>query len=85
MNSSSRFKFGEFELSPPFALTVSRTGFTGDLGYELWMPPRAAECIWDALMSAGHSRGIRAIGAAALNLSRADTWNISLESEERSP
>ena len=51
-------------------LTVSRTGFTGDLGYELWMEPDAAEEVWDALMAAGRSRGIRAIGSQALNMAR---------------
>jgi len=52
------------------AITVSRTGFTGDLGYELWMDPESAEPIWDALMAAGRSRGIRAIGSQALNMAR---------------
>jgi aminomethyltransferase len=51
-------------------LMVSRTGFTGDLGYELWMEPEAAEGVWDALMVAGRSRGIRAIGSQALNIAR---------------
>ena len=51
-------------------LTVSRTGFTGDLGYELWMDPAAAEEVWDALMAAGRTRGIRAIGSQALNMAR---------------
>ena len=63
------FEIGYFELGP-HALTVSRTGFTGDLGYELWMQPAAAEFIWDALMVAGSSRGIRAIGSQALNVAR---------------
>jgi aminomethyltransferase len=63
------FEIGYFALgSQP--LTVSRTGFTGDLGYELWMEPEAAETIWDALMEAGRSRGIRAIGSQALNSAR---------------
>ncbi len=52
------------------ALTVSRTGFTGDLGYELWMAPVDAERVWDGLMAAGSSRGIRPIGSKALNLAR---------------
>ena len=51
-------------------LMVSRTGFTGDLGYELWMSPEHALAIWDELMSAGRTRGIRAIGSQALNLAR---------------
>ena len=51
-------------------LTASRTGFTGDLGYELWMEPQAAEVVWDGLMEAGSSRGIRPIGSRALNVAR---------------
>ena len=63
------FDIGYFSLGP-HALTVSRTGFTGDLGYELWMEPGAAESVWDALMAAGRTRGIRAIGSQALNVAR---------------
>jgi aminomethyltransferase len=63
------FEIGYFSLHG-HALTVSRTGFTGDLGYELWMEPRSAEAVWDALMAAGRSRGIRAIGSQALNMAR---------------
>src|SRR5215469_3275666 len=51
-------------------LMVSRTGFTGDLGYELWMQPLDAESVWDALFAAGRTRGIRAIGSRALNIAR---------------
>ncbi|HWX79860.1 MAG TPA: aminomethyltransferase family protein [Steroidobacteraceae bacterium] len=58
-------------------LTVSRTGFTGDLGYELWMEPGAAESIWDILMLAGRSRGIRAIGSQALNIARIEAGFLS--------
>ena len=63
------FEIGYFALGE-HALTVSRTGFTGDLGYELWMDPKSAEPVWDALMEAGRSRGIRAIGSQALNVAR---------------
>ena len=63
------FDIGYFALRS-HRLTVSRTGFTGDLGYELWMEPGAAEAIWDALMESGRSRGIRAIGSQALNMAR---------------
>jgi len=63
------FEIGYFALGS-HSITVSRTGFTGDLGYELWMQPDAAETIWDALMEAGRSRGIRAIGSQALNTAR---------------
>ncbi len=51
-------------------LMVSRTGFTGDLGYELWIDPDKAEALWDALFAAGELYGIRAIGTEALEMSR---------------
>jgi aminomethyltransferase len=51
-------------------VTLSRTGFTGDLGYELWMAPGDALAIWDHLMDAGRLRGIRVIGYAALDMAR---------------
>jgi aminomethyltransferase len=63
------FEIGTFEVDG-IAITVSRTGFTGDLGYELWMDPAHAERVWDILMAAGHTRGIRAIGSKALNIAR---------------
>ena len=52
------------------AMMVSRTGFTGDLGYELWMQPADAEAVWDALMAVGSSRAVRPIGSRALNMAR---------------
>ena len=51
-------------------LLVSRTGFTGDLGYELWMSPADAEAVWDALMAVGRTRAVRPIGSRALNIAR---------------
>jgi aminomethyltransferase len=63
------FDIGRFTLAG-HPVTVSRTGFTGDLGYEIWMDPADAEPVWDALMHAGASRGIRAIGSLALNMVR---------------
>ena len=51
-------------------LMISRTGFTGDLGYELWIEKSQAEALWDALFEAGKLHGIKAIGTAALDLAR---------------
>ncbi len=51
-------------------LTVSRTGFTGDLGYELWIEAGKALELWDALFDAGQLFGIRAIGTHALDMAR---------------
>jgi aminomethyltransferase len=70
------FDIGRFTLAG-CPIVVSRTGFTGDLGYELWMAPEAAEAIWDALMAAGRSRGIRAIGSQALNIARLEAGFLS--------
>ena len=70
------FEIGYFSLAG-LPVTVSRTGFTGDLGYELWMAPAAAEQVWDALMAAGRSRGIRAVGSQALNLARLEAGFLS--------
>jgi aminomethyltransferase len=63
------FEIGTFE-ADGVSLMVSRTGFTGDLGYELWMDPGTAETVWDLLMAAGHTRAIRPIGSRALNIAR---------------
>ncbi|MCB1451683.1 MAG: aminomethyltransferase family protein [Nitratireductor sp.] len=51
-------------------LTVSRTGFTGDLGYELWTMPGNAIKLWDMLMVAGKLHGIRPIGYSAVEMAR---------------
>jgi aminomethyltransferase len=58
-------------------LMVSRTGFTGDLGYELWISTDKAETLWDALFDAGKLYGIRAIGTEALEESRIEAGFIA--------
>jgi aminomethyltransferase len=70
------FEIGAFRIAEA-PVTISRTGFTGDLGYEIWMEPVAAEPVWDALMAAGRSRGIRAIGSQALNVARIEAGFVS--------
>jgi aminomethyltransferase len=57
-------------------LTVSRTGFTGDLGYELWIDPDYAEVLWDRLFEAGELHGIKPIGDEALGLLRVEAGFI---------
>ncbi|MCH8867455.1 MAG: aminomethyl transferase family protein [Proteobacteria bacterium] len=58
-------------------LMVSRTGFTGDLGYELWITADKAEALWDALFAAGQIFGIRAIGVHALEMSRVEAGYLA--------
>jgi aminomethyltransferase len=57
-------------------LMVSRTGFTGDLGYELWIAPAAAEALWDRLFEAGRDHGITPMGTQALDLTRIEAGFI---------
>lgn len=57
-------------LSVEAPILVSRTGFTGDLGYEMWMRPSDAERVWDGLMAEGNRRCVRPIGSRALNIAR---------------
>jgi glycine cleavage system T protein (aminomethyltransferase) len=74
------FEHGEFSLQSAGAaalpVMVSRTGFTGDLGYELWMQPGDAERVWDALMREGRTRAVRPIGSRALNMARIEAGFI---------
>jgi len=63
----------------PFAdgdVLVSRTGFTGDLGYELWLEPRHALDLWDALFEAGKDHMIRPMGSKALGIARIEAGFI---------
>ncbi len=59
-------------------LMISRTGFTGDLGYELWIDPDKAVALWDALFEAGRLHGIRPIGTIALNMARIEAGFIAV-------
>lgn len=62
-------------------VTLTRTGFTGDLGYELWVEPERAVDLWQGLMSAGGTRGIAPIGSTALNIARIEAGHIQVHSE----
>ena len=63
------FRMAEFALGAG-RLMISRTGFTGDLGYELWTTPDQALALWDRLFAAGALHGLRPIGSDALNIAR---------------
>ncbi|HEX5466994.1 MAG TPA: aminomethyltransferase family protein [Candidatus Limnocylindrales bacterium] len=60
-------------------IDVSRTGYTGDLGYELWIPAPAAPEVWDALMAAGAPYGLRPAGMLALDVARLEAGLILIE------
>ena len=61
------------------AVDVSRTGYTGDLGYELWIPAEAATTVWDRLMHVGVDWAIRPAGMLALDVTRLEAGLILLE------
>ena len=53
-------------------VSISRTGYTGDLGYEIWMDAEHALPIWDALMTAGNDYGITPCGILAMDMARVE-------------
>jgi aminomethyltransferase len=61
------------------AATVSRTGYTGDLGYEIWVDAAHAEALWDALMVAGTPYGIAPAGVWAMDVARIEAGLIMLD------
>jgi aminomethyltransferase len=54
-------------------VTVTRTGYTGDLGYEIWISRDNALPVWDALIEAGHSYGLVPAGMLALDVARIES------------
>lgn len=55
---------------------ISRTGYTGDLGYEIWIQSEHAVAVWDALMAAGAGYGITPAGIWALDVARIEAGLI---------
>ena len=59
--------------------TISRTGYTGDLGYEIWMDNKDALAIWDALMNAGADYGVAPVGILAMDMARVEAGLFMLD------
>jgi len=64
-----------------FNVDVTRTGYTGDLGYELWIPVEGALAVWDRLFEVGADYGIRPAGIQALDICRLEASLILIEAE----
>ncbi|HUS11583.1 MAG TPA: aminomethyltransferase family protein [Pyrinomonadaceae bacterium] len=58
---------------------VSRTGYTGDLGYEIWVAAEQALNVWDALMDAGRAFDIHPAGMLALDVARIEAGLLLIE------
>jgi len=62
-------------------VSVTRTGYTGDRGYELWIPADGALEVWDAIFEAGAPFGIFPAGIRALDVCRVEAGLILIEAE----
>lgn len=60
-------------------LEISRTGYTGDLGYELWLDPENALRIWDLVFERGQDYGLAPAGMVALDLARIEAGLLLLQ------
>ena len=63
------FRLAETKMAS-IPVTVSRTGYTGDLGYEIWVERKSALNLWDALIASGTPHGIMPAGMLALDVAR---------------
>ncbi len=60
-------------------IDISRTGYTGDLGYEIWIPWSEAVRVWDALMEHGREFDVRPCGMLALDVARIEAGLILID------
>ncbi len=76
-----RFTICRLEELNGIPLMVSRTGYTGELGYEIWCHPSDAPKVWDKVMEAGKDEGLIPAGFAALDLLRIEAGLILFGNE----
>ncbi len=60
-------------------VTISRTGYTGDLGYEIWVPAGDAVKVWDAVWSTSRGQGVIPFGMTALYMTRIEAGLVLLD------
>jgi glycine cleavage system T protein (aminomethyltransferase) len=58
---------------------ISRTGYTGDLGYEIWMERADAGAVWDAIAAAGPAFGLKPTGLLALDVARIEAGLLLID------
>src|SRR5207302_6627375 len=58
---------------------ISRTGYTGDLGYEIWMDSRNAGAVWDTIVQRGSRFGVRPAGLLALDVARIEAGLLLID------
>ena len=69
------FRAGNYRVGSLDVL-ITRTGYTGDLGYEIWCPKHSAVELWDALIEAGEPHGILPAGLDAMDVTRIEAGFI---------
>lgn len=76
-----RFLIGRLGGPDGVPVVVSRTGYTGELGYELWAHPADAPALWDAVWQAGQPHGLAPLGLAALEMLRVECGLVAADHE----
>ena len=71
-----RFLVGRIETYDGIPIIVSRTGYTGELGYEVWCHPSDGPAVWDAIWDAGQQHQIKPLGLEALDMLRIESGLI---------
>jgi aminomethyltransferase len=71
-----RFTVGRVGTYDGIPIVVSRTGYTGELGYEVWCHPSDGPAVWDAIWSAGEEHGLTPLGLEALDILRIESGLI---------
>ena len=71
-----RFLVGRIGGYDGVPIVVSRTGYTGELGYEIFCHPSDGEAVWDAVFAAGEPRGLKPLGLEALDMVRIESGLI---------
>jgi len=71
-----RFTVGRIATYDGIPIVVSRTGYTGELGYEVWCHPSDGPAVWDAIWEAGIEHGLTPLGLEALDILRIESGLI---------
>ena len=71
-----RFTVGRIGTYDGIPIVVSRTGYTGELGYEVWCHPSDGPAVWDAIWSAGEEHDLTPLGLEALDILRIESGLI---------
>lgn len=81
--TKSADELGYFDVTPANIagepVIISRTGFTGDLGYEIWISSEDALTIWDAVAAAGKNYNLVPLGTTALKMARVEAGLLLLD------